>query len=149
MKLKRNSKSRRSRRKSSRRSRKSRNIIHVRNHKRNRSNKRRRRSKRRSKRRSRSRKNKVIIKYKIPDGLSEPIYDFKLVEMEGCGYCKDSKKLILDNNYTLEIKKTLSLEEENKVKEYPYYPKIFKYNKISKKYDFIGGYDKLKELIKK
>ena len=146
MKLKRNSKSK-SRRRSLRKSRKSKNVIHRRSHKRNRSRKSRCRSRRKSKRRSRSRR--IIIKYKIPDGLSKPIYDFKLIELKGCGYCKDAKKLILDNNYTLEVKQTLTPEEENKVKEYPYYPKIFKYNKTSKIYDFIGGFDKLKDLLKK
>jgi len=150
MKLKRNGKTK-SRRRSSRKSRKSINANRIRSRKRNTSKSRSRtRRKSKSKRRSRKR-SRNIIKYKIPDGLSNPTYDFKLIELQGCGYCKDAKKLILDNNYTLEIKQTLSSEEENeiknKVKEYPYYPKIFKYNKKSHKYDFIGGYDKLTELL--
>lgn len=80
------------------------------------------------------------------------IYDFKLIELEGCGACKDAKKLIKDKGYTLDVKKELTNEENEIIKKttgktYDYFPKIFKYNNVTKKYNFIGGYDKLQTII--
>ena len=80
---------------------------------------------------------------------NKPIFDFKIIEMEGCGYCRDAKNLILSKKYTLDVKKEMNLEEKNQVDDYPYFPKIFKWDKLEQKYDFIGGYDKLQELLKR
>ena len=81
------------------------------------------------------------------------IYDFKLIELEGCSACINAKKLINDKGYSLLVKKELDNEESEIIKNklgstYDFFPKIFKYNNNSGKYDFIGGYDKLKELFK-
>ena len=94
-----------------------------------------------SRRKLRSKKKIFII------NKPSTIFDFKIIELEGCRHCQDAKKLILSKKYTLKVKKDLSLEEENEIKskvgDYPYFPKIFKYNKTNRKYEFIGGYDKL------
>ena len=104
--------------------------------------------KQKSKSRPRRSRPRLIIKKDI----KSHIFDYKIIEMEGCGYCKDAKNLILSKNYKLDVKKDMNLEEENEIKskvgDYPFFPKIFKWDTIKKKYDFIGGYDKLRELIK-
>ena len=79
-------------------------------------------------------------------------YDFKLIELEGCPACVNAKKLIKDKDYSLHIKKELDPEESDIIKRsiggtYDYFPKIFKFNNKTDKYDFIGGYDKLQEII--
>ena len=92
--------------------------------------------------------------YKKPDGLSIPDPPlFKIVELEGCGYCNEAKKLIITKygNDQLEIKKELSSEEDNEIRKthkngYGYFPKIFKYNPKIHSYEFIGGFDKLKDM---
>ena len=101
--------------------------------------------------RSKARINKPIknVHFKFP--VSQTETDYKLIELEGCKFCQDAKNLIKDNKYTLLVKKELSSAEseeiKNKVGSYPYFPKIFKYNIKLKKYEFIGGFDKLKQNI--
>ena len=121
---------------------------------RKRNNSRRKKSKRVSRKvkKSRSRGSRKNIFYiSVKPVSSADGSDFKLIELEGCKYCQDAKKLIKDKGFTLKIKKTLSPSEENEIKnkvgDYPYFPKIFKYNKSNAKYEFIGGFDKLKELL--
>jgi glutaredoxin len=87
--------------------------------------------------------------HSIDSGIN---YDFKLIELEGCDACKNAKKLIKDKGYSVDVKKELNSEEAEIIKNktggtYDYFPKIFKYNDESKKYDFIGGYDKLQTII--
>ena len=79
------------------------------------------------------------------------IYDFKLIELEGCSACINAKKLINDKGYSLLVKKELDNEESEIIKNklgstYDFFPKIFKYNNNSGKYDFIGGFDKLQNM---
>ena len=112
-----------------------------------------RKQKLRSKSRS-NRKPKLIVNTNEPIKKldNEQIFNFKLIELEGCKHCQDAKNLILSKKYTLDIKKDISMEEENEIKnqvgDYPYFPKIFKWDTIKRKYEFIGGYDKLQELLK-
>jgi len=91
----------------------------------------------------------INYKYSIDSGIN---YDFKLIELEGCDACINAKKLIKDKGYSIDIKKELNSEEAEIIKNttvgtYDFFPKIFKYNEQSGKYDFIGGYDKLQTMI--
>ena len=91
----------------------------------------------------------INYKYSIDSGIN---YDFKLIELEGCSACINAKKLIKDKGHSIDIKKELNAEEAEIIKNttggtYDYFPKIFKYNDKTGKYDFIGGYDKLQKII--
>ena len=73
------------------------------------------------------------------------IYDYKIIELIGCHYCKKAIEFIKKNKYTFQIIKNIPQENQNdkKLLNHLTFPKIFKYNKKNKKYDFIGGYDDL------
>lgn len=93
-------------------------------------------------------------KYNIWDGgnKTELKVKYKIVELEGCGYCADAKDLIKKKGFTLEVKKELNEEEEKEImstlgKTYDYFPKIFEYNEKEGKYKFLGGFGKLKEKL--
>jgi glutaredoxin len=93
-------------------------------------------------------------KYNIWDGgkNAELKVKYKIVELEGCGYCSDAKNLIKKKGYTLEVKKELNEEEEKEImntlgESYDYFPKIFEYDEKEEKYKFLGGYGKLKEKL--
>ena len=94
------------------------------------SSKRRKRSCKKSiKRRKRSCKKSIKRSYKfnltIDGGVDnddntinfDVIYDFKLIELEGCGACNNAKKLIKDKGHTLDVKKELTNEEKEIIKE--------------------------------
>jgi hypothetical protein len=137
----------------------------IRSHKRRSKRSYKRRSKRSYKRRSKRsykrsyKKSKRIFKLVIDGGInytkridSGINYDFKLVELDGCSACINAKKLINDKGYSLDVKKDLGYEEAEIIKRtigetYDYFPKIFRYNDKTGKYDFIGGYDKLQKII--
>ena len=90
-----------------------------------------------------------IGNYNIDSGIN---YDFKLIEWEGCPSCINAKKLIKDKGYSMDVKKELNSEESKIIKDttggtYDFFPKIFKYNDKTGKYDFVGGYDKLQKII--
>jgi hypothetical protein len=76
---------------------------------------------------------------------------FKLIELKGCSACTNAKNLIKSKGHHLEVKSQLNPEEaeiiKNTVGVYEYFPKIFKLNKKTGKYDFIGGYDKISKMI--
>ena len=62
------------------------------------------------------------------------------------------EKLIKDKGYSMDVKKELNSEESKIIKDttggtYDFFPKIFKYNDKTGKYDFVGGYDKLQKII--
>lgn len=85
-------------------------------------------------------------------GIENKPVKYKIIKLETCPYCKNAKKLIEDKGFSLDYKDNLTHEEEEIIKktvgEYNYFPKIFEYNETTKQYDFIGGYDKLKQKFK-
>ena len=87
--------------------------------------------------------------HSIDSGIN---YDFKLIELEKCPACINAKKLIKDKGYSMDVKKELNAEETQIIKDktggtYDFFPKIFKYNDTTGKYDFVGGYDTLQTII--
>jgi glutaredoxin len=78
---------------------------------------------------------------------------FIIIEKEGCPYCINSKKLLIEKNFKFEVKKKLSPEEEDIIikqtgKKYKYYPKIFELKECGEEYTFLGGFDELKKRLK-
>jgi glutaredoxin len=74
--------------------------------------------------------------------------EFKIITLEGCGYCKDAKELFVKKGTSYEEIKEEDLNEYEKpqIKVFKTYPKIFEYSNKSGKYELLGGY---KDLSKK
>jgi glutaredoxin len=112
----------------------------------------RRSPKRRSKRRSPKRRSKRRSSDKYREVLRQKIKssDWFIVTMSGCGYCTESKKILLTHNQKF---KTVRLTENNSAKiwevtdniskKYRYFPMIFSKGK------FFGGYRELKKKFPK
>ena len=76
---------------------------------------------------------------------------FKIIKKVGCSFCDKALKLLEENNIIFVQKKQLSDEEKNIILkergEYKTYPKIFELNNDGQTYNFLGGFEELKNRI--
>ena len=77
------------------------------------------------------------------------IDDFKIITLEGCGYCKDAKVLLTQKNksYKEITEDELNGDEKDQIKNFETYPKIFKYSVKDNKYELLGGYKDLCKIL--
>jgi len=91
---------------------------------------------------------------KLDGGLKESKPRFKLIKKQGCTFCIQAVKLLKENKIEFDEKEKLLPEEEEIIlkqrgKKYKYYPKIFELDDDKQTYNFLGGFNELKQKLNK